>query len=257
MDKMDGPPGGKLNRTGRSEMIARTGAVMVWSSILILLLSLAVFFSYTIANADGVTEDDFQPTEPNTYEARIRVTDIATLNCEIKSADGDFMIEVTVYDEDDDIVESYDERTPVVFTLSLSQAGDYLIVIEIKETGRYIDDLDIMITSNGLDLLVVCCGLFMGGILVFCLFVTGLILLIVAIVKRKRELHPPPKKLRYRSPPPPPYYRPYHEERMYPRAPPMYRDRYGGPDQEPSVYERYDERVYGGRYDKDREGGSW
>ncbi|MBN1390453.1 MAG: hypothetical protein JXA22_07420 [Candidatus Thermoplasmatota archaeon] len=173
----------------KSEEQARLGAILVWSSIGVVFLSLMIIFSYAIMQAgDALTEEDFDHAGEDTWTADIKVDDLGLISGSINSMEDNFRIRVTVYDSRDNVMERYDQRTPVTISVQVFEAGTYTIEIEIRGSSESFEDLDISISSTGLDVLMACCG-FLGFIIIFlCLFITGSILLIVSFFTRRGEL---------------------------------------------------------------------
>ncbi|MGA1820819.1 MAG: hypothetical protein ACMUHU_07425 [Thermoplasmatota archaeon] len=210
-----GPDRSKVRK--RSEAQARLGAVFVWSSIAVLLLSFVVFFSYAIIDADsGLTEEDFQLIEDGTWSADIRVSDLGTISGTVRSHEDKMEVNVTVYDSSGNKIEKYSQKTPVRISVQVYESGRYEVQIEVLEENRTIEDLDISISAAGFDVLFLCCGLSTFGLIFIALLVTGFILLLVAISTRRRELHPSRPFMRYPPPPPPYYGRGYHGGPRYP-----------------------------------------
>ncbi|MGA1865899.1 MAG: hypothetical protein ACMUFK_00360 [Thermoplasmatota archaeon] len=192
--------------TKKSEGQARLGAILVWSSICALILSLAVLFSFAIVDAGReLTEDDFQYSGPGTWSSEIHVDGLGTITGSVRSHDNDFSnlrITVTIYDPSGDVEEEYDQRTPVIISIQVFDPGTYRIEIEIKDQERSIENLDISISSTGMDIILVCCGAMGAGLVFLALFVTGFVLLMVSIFTRNRELRPPRPRFMYGYPPP-------------------------------------------------------
>ncbi|MGA1793397.1 MAG: hypothetical protein ACMUHM_05555 [Thermoplasmatota archaeon] len=250
-----GPEGSKGRK--RSEGQARLGAVFVWSSIAVLLLCLAVLFSYAIVDAgSGLTEEDFNEIEEGTWSAEIKVSDFGTISGTVRSHEDNIRIVVTVYDTYGDKIENYDQKTPVAISVQVYESGTYEIEIEVLEEGKTIEDLDISISAAGFDVLFLCCGLSSFGVVFLALLATGFILLLVSISTRRRELYPPRPVMRYPPPPPPYYGMGYPGGQMYPPPPyyPPFRgnqnEGYLGYDGPPRVVQR-------GRYEDDRGVGPW
>lgn len=194
---------------------------MVWSSIVVLLLSIVIFFSYSIANSTSVTEDDFELSVNNTYKAEVQVNDVTILNGEITSKGDDFEILFSIYDADGKRSAFYEEETPFAFQTSVVLAGECSMFIEIQEEGGSIDDLDIKISLTTYGALTICCSGSSSALFFIGLFVAGFILLVVAAVKRRRELYSEPSRFRRSQPPQSPGRGSFHKPGDHPKAPPM------------------------------------
>jgi len=254
---MVGPgPQGSQGRK-RSEGQARLGAIFVWSSIAMMMLSLVVFFSYAMIDAgSGLTEDDFRSIEEGTWSAKIKVSDFGTISGTIRSTGESVHVKVTIFDPYGDKIDDYDQRTPVDISVQVFDSGSYEIQIDIITDGKTIDDLDISISAAGFDAIFLCCGISSFGLLFLGFFVTGLIFLLVAISTRRRELHPPRPVMRYPPPPPPYYGRGYPGRPMYP--PPPYYPPYRGYQNEGNLgYDGPPRVVRRGAYDDEWGAGPW
>jgi hypothetical protein len=190
---------GRSKRTGRSERLARNGAIMVWSSTAVMLLFFAVFFSYGIANSNKITEDDFSFLELSQYEARMEVLDMTILQAEIESKNDDVKIHITITNLEMEELDSIKGTTPLVFQRTLDQAGEYLIIIEIEEGTGSFDELEIKIETTSFDFVSLCCGFCFGFLLILGLLITGFVYLMAALSRRRRELKYPRQRKRNAS----------------------------------------------------------
>ncbi len=224
------PRNGPLGRS-RSEGLARLGAIFVWSSVAVMLISMMIFYTFAIAESStGITEDDFEDHAPGEWRTTVSVSSFGTITGTITAEDDNFKVKVIVYDDSGNDVETYNERTPLTFSAQIFEAGEYEIAVVIEVEGKTIDDLDIQISGTSVDSVLLCCGGSFFVIIDIGLFLTGFIILLVAIFRRKEELHPPRPIMRYR-PPQPPYYGGPQGYQMYQRAPPMYQQ-FSGPQNE-------------------------
>jgi len=256
-DNMVGPdPNGSKGRK-RSEGQARLGAIFVWSSVVVMMLSIVAVFSFFIFNTgSGLTEDDFRSVEDNAWSAEIEVSDFATISGTVGSVDGKINVKVTIFDPNGDKVKGYDQKTPVNIYVQIYDSGSYEIQVEILDEGKTIDDLDISISAAGFDVIYLCCGTSIFGIIFIGLIVTGFILLLVAISTRRREMRPP-RPLRRYPPPPPPYYGMGYPGRQMYQPPPSYPPFRGYQNEGDLGYDGPPRVVRRGRYDEEEGAGRW
>ncbi len=174
----------------RSEALSRTGAFLVWISLVILILSLIISFSFVIhQGSNGLTIDDFhRPSQSNnTWVAQLDVRSISSISGTIQTHEEEVKVSFKVKDQDGKVLREYEKKTPITFNLQLTSGGTYYFELNISEDDTDIDDFLITITMMGYDTLGVCFGA--GCLISIFLGIgsTGLVFFILAIVKRKEE----------------------------------------------------------------------
>jgi hypothetical protein len=213
----------------RSERLARRGAILVWSSIAVGLLTMIIFFSFSIGGAaDSLTEDDFTFEGEREWSANVDISDFGSLTATINSKDEELDIIVTLYDWSGYEEDSLSGRTPMTFSSQVFSGGEYQLVIEIEDEGKTIDDLEVQVSTTSTNMLLICCGTTGMGMVVIGLFITGFVMLMVAISQRKRERAPPRPMYRYPPPPSRGYYGRPPNYQVYQPPPQYYRDHYMG-----------------------------
>jgi hypothetical protein len=186
---MDG--NGPDGNTKGSEGLARMGAVSIWLSVGVLLLSLMIIFSYMISQTgEVVTEDDFTKEAEDLWTADMEVGEMGSISIFVDSS-GPVEIELTLLDDRGRVERTFSEKTPLEEEVIMLDGGWYTIEIVILEEGTEIDDLEIELLSTGMDTFNVCIGSVCLGGLFLMIGTTGLVFTILAISRRNSELRPP------------------------------------------------------------------
>ncbi|MEA3558036.1 MAG: hypothetical protein U9R75_02170 [Candidatus Thermoplasmatota archaeon] len=176
-----------MSEKGKGEGLARTGAVLVWSSFAVLLFSIAVFMSFFLVQvSEGIGEEDFREIEPGVWEAEMYVDTYGSISCRISSTCEEVELDLTIEDEDGWEIETGEYTTPVTKEIVSEGSGTYIFTITILNNGSF-SDLQISIYSYSMGAVFLCCGVSMLGIVFLGLLITGFVLLMVALYKRNRK----------------------------------------------------------------------
>jgi len=198
-------------KTSGSAGLARTGAVLIWLSVAVLLLSMIVLFSYMfLRTGTTLTVDDFSRDPDDIWTTTIDVVDMGSLSITVDSEEP-VEIELTVLDSRGRVERTYAQKTPIEKEILMMDGGRYTVEIVMIDDEADISDLEVEIVSTGLEAINIC----LGSICFLGMFagigLTGLIFTILSISRRNSELRPPeilPPWLAgsYRYPPPPAQY---------------------------------------------------
>ncbi|MFO8050143.1 MAG: hypothetical protein R6V01_00385 [Thermoplasmatota archaeon] len=202
----------------KGETLGKTGAVLVWSSIGVLLILIIMFVSFFLVGIlEGIGEEDFENVAPGRWESNLKVDRFSTIMLSVMTEEEEVEFSLEVQGPDGVVMGSDEYTTPLMLTIEAESSGEYTFVITVLDEGDF-SRMEISIYSRSPASIFMCCGIPSVLIIFLALSITGLTLLMVALYKRNRRIAPrrPPGPL------PPDYYspRPYQQP-GYPRFRPM------------------------------------